>query len=1003
MAEMLLAPEAQWIWCGQETRRFNRYVCFRRTLDVHGDAASARLRITADARYEVHVNGRWVGHGPPRSWLSPWTVDEYDLCGLLTPGRNAVAVLVHHPGLSTFQYLHADPGLLAQLDWQDATGEHHIVTDGAWRCAPHPGYAWPAPRIACQQTWEEQFDAREQPPGTGDWREAGFDDGSWPNAAVMRPVGAPPHEELELRDIPLLTRQVIEPARLLAVETVRPAPYSWTVHLRPVINPHDLTANLFCIRVLVATHIYSDRPQPIELHTPHGGAENMWKLNGRGLRFDDTSLQPTDCGVAHARLSAGWNTLLARVPEFQHQPWVVLNAWTRERVRWAARPDEPPRSQGAAASRERPGSDACWLALGPFDGAPIEQHRDWSSPELVTAHAIPADATAERYTTIWERGTLTPDDLRAAFAQPMPADGFPPVDVFALGSSERVVRDRVVRIEEGAALQRDNADWATIYPVEGADARLLLDFGDEVFGYQEFEIDAPAGAILDFHNFEFIQRDGRKNLCEGMNNSFRYVCREGVQRYRTFLRRGFRYTWVSLRQFARPVRIRFIRTVMATYPVTRQAEFACSDALLTRIWEVGAHSVRCCSEDTYTDCPTYEQTHWVGDARNEALVDLLVNGDGRLSRHCWIQTGRSLDRSPLAESHVPSGWHNLLPAWTFLWMRWGLEHYQRTGDRAFAREALGFQERNIAGLRRYINRDGLVEIKAWNMFDWAPMDTPIDGVVTHLSCLAVLGLRAAAELAQLNGARKQAAAWNKLADGLAGAVNRHLWDPRRRAYIDCIRADGTHSPVFSQQTQTAAYISGVATGARARRCREIIEKAPPGFVRAGSAFFMFFALEGMVREGRFERMVDAIRSYWGRQVEAGATTTWETYNEGAARKTRSHCHGWSAAPTYFLSTYVLGIQPLEPGFGTVRIAPQPGGLSWAHGRVPTPRGPVTCYWRLDGKRFELKLWLPPGTPAVVELPVRGKATIVEGKASLTRRGGRVVLTTRRPVLHVIVG
>jgi len=58
---------------------------------------------------------------------------------------------------------------------------------------------------------------------------------------------------------------------------------------------------------------------------------------------------------------------------------------------------------------------------------------------------------------------------------------------------------------------------------------------------------------------------------------------------------------------------------------------------------------------------------------------------------------------------------------------------------------------------------------------------------------------------------------------------------------------------------------------------------------------------------------------------------------------------------------------------------------------------------LDGKRFELKLWLPPHTPAVVELPVRGKATIVGGKASLTRRAGRVVLTTRRPVLHVTVG
>ena len=29
---------------------------------------SARLRITADSRYELSVNGEWLGHGPARSW-----------------------------------------------------------------------------------------------------------------------------------------------------------------------------------------------------------------------------------------------------------------------------------------------------------------------------------------------------------------------------------------------------------------------------------------------------------------------------------------------------------------------------------------------------------------------------------------------------------------------------------------------------------------------------------------------------------------------------------------------------------------------------------------------------------------------------------------------------------------------------------------------------------------------------------------------------------------------
>ena len=138
----------------------------------------------------------------------------------------------------------------------------------------------------------------------------------------------------------------------------------------------------------------------------------------------------------------------------------------------------------------------------------------------------------------------------------------------------------------------DNADWATIHPIDGgASVRILFDYGKELIGFQEFEIDAPAGAIVDVCNFEFIQRDGRFNLNESMNNSFRYTCRAGVQRYRTFLRRGLKYSWMTLRNFNQPVRIRQVGVLMSTYPQTGVGSFECSDAKLTQIWRTGVHSV----------------------------------------------------------------------------------------------------------------------------------------------------------------------------------------------------------------------------------------------------------------------------------------------------------------------------------------------------------------------------------------------------------------------------
>ena len=276
---------------------------------------------------------------------------------------------------------------------------------------------------------------------------------------------------------------------------------------------------------------------------------------------------------------------------------------------------------------------------------------------------------------------------------------------------------------------RETSEWATIHPSEGADTRIVLDWGDELVGFHAWEIDAPAGTIVDFQGFEFIQRDGKHNLCDLMNNSFRYVCREGAQSYRTFVRLGFRYGVFSLRNFKRPIKMRGVRAILSTYPGSGDGDFRCSDALLERIWHVGARSVRVCAEDAYTDCPAYEQVFWTGDARNEALVDLVTSGDARLSAHCWQLAARSLERSPLVEATAPSGRPLILPAWTFLWMRWAHEHFVLTGDWEFAQMALPWLERNARGIEEHLNARDLFEIVAWNMFDWAPLDTPADGIV----------------------------------------------------------------------------------------------------------------------------------------------------------------------------------------------------------------------------------------------------------------------------------
>lgn len=944
--------QARWIWTDQDDKlaERNRFVRFRRRFAWNG--GKAVLHITADSRYILYVNGEYAGQGPVRGWLQYYQYDSYDLTSYLREGENTLAILVQHFGEGNFQYIVGPPGLLVQLE--DGEGNVQLVTDASWRVSDEPSLMRTVPRISVQLPFEEQVDARLM----DGWTQSDYDDSGWHEARVVAEAEAPPRKQLVPRDIPFLTLEPVSPVRVVSVDEVRAVPqeHVWTIPMKLYLAPEDLTSNRPFYHAYLHTQVYAPRPVKGWIIWPHLRPLPC-KINGVAAG-DAVPLRPDQQrNATPIELKEGWNTLLLAARGSDHLPEVVMVFDVPEKLRFATLGED---------------GGSPWALVGPFalSEKELERARTGIDRHVVLCQPRHQEATVEAGERLWEEGGLDRSLFQKPFYQPIRPEHLPAVNVYALSYADHVEASYSVAeaadkglIQQPEALLSQSQEWTTIHPAaDGRDVRILLDFGREVLGYHRFEIDAPAGTILDFHNFEFIQPDGRINLAEGMNNSFRYVCRGGRQRYQSFVRRGFQYSWLTLRQMTGPVRIRFVDVLFNSYPQARQGSFSSSDELLNRIWEVGLHSVRCCSEDTYTDCPTYEQTHWVGDARNEALIDWIGNGDGRLWHHCLLQAARSLERSPLVESHVPSSWQNILPAWSFLWMRSVREYALFTGDTPRVRHLLGWIKKNVEGIAAHLDENGLFNIHAWNLFDWAPMDTPSIGVVTHQNCLAVLALKDAAELAAWCGEAALANQWTAMAERLSDAINKHLWNEEKQAYTDCLR-DGVQSPVFSQQTQTAALISGVAQGERAARCYDLLRHPPEDFVKAGSPFFAFFLLEAYMREGADLEFLDRIRKDWGFMIAQGATTFWEmwSWRLPGGRLTRSHCHGWSGAPTYFLSTHVLGVMPVTMGFAKTRVAPHPGDLEWCRGRVPTPRGPIEVQWEnpKDGP-FRLRVTAPRG-------------------------------------------
>ena len=103
--------------------------------------------------------------------------------------------------------------------------------------------------------------------------------------------------------------------------------------------------------------------------------------------------------------------------------------------------------------------------------------------------------------------------------------------------------------------------------------------------------------------------------------------------YRPLYWRTFRYLELKIKTGDEPLTLDSFTNTFCGYPYENRATFACSDPELEKIWEMGWRTLRLCTNETFFDCPYYEQLQYVGDTRVEALVMLYMGGDHRLVRN----------------------------------------------------------------------------------------------------------------------------------------------------------------------------------------------------------------------------------------------------------------------------------------------------------------------------------------------------------------------------------
>ena len=98
------------------------FVAFRKTFPLVTQPKAAELRIFADLRYQLWVNGRYVVRGPVRFDPQAPQFDVVDIAVYLQPGMNSLAVMVLSRANNNAMMRHV-PCLAAELRLTDVSGK----------------------------------------------------------------------------------------------------------------------------------------------------------------------------------------------------------------------------------------------------------------------------------------------------------------------------------------------------------------------------------------------------------------------------------------------------------------------------------------------------------------------------------------------------------------------------------------------------------------------------------------------------------------------------------------------------------------------------------------------------------------------------------------------------------------------------------------------------------------------------------------------------------------
>lgn len=405
------------------------------------------------------------------------------------------------------------------------------------------------------------------------------------------------------------------------------------------------------------------------------------------------------------------------------------------------------------------------------------------------------------------------------------------------------------------------------------------------------------------------------------------------------------------------------------------AAFESSDSMLNRIWELCRYSIKATTfAGVYVDGDR-ERIPYEADAYINQLGHYATDNDLEMARDTFDRLMK----------------HPTWPTeWAFHLIFIAHAEYRHSGDTKWL--STRYESLKPKLLLERAREDGLLvsndkQVKKDDIVDWP--QTERDGYVfkpvnTVINAFHIRSLGMMAEMAVALGKPDEAAGYTATAAKTHTAFQLALFDRTKGAYRD---GEGT------DHTSQHASLFPLAFGLVPAEYRPAVVDAVQKRGMACSVYAAQHLMDGLFAHDAATRALELVTAptdrSWRHMVESGATITWEAWDL-KYKPNQDWNHAWGAAPANLLPRFILGAEPLAAGWKQARIRPQTGALSFAKGRIPTPRGPIAVDWE-NGSSFRMKLTLPDGMSARLDLPASqsSKGVTLNGKpAAATRAGSR---------------